>query len=74
MGKVVVQGVLLAGAGSPVEGGLPEGTGAGSPKPAKGVPGTPSDPSQLAMSLALALGVVSMGALRERRRVRLRVA
>jgi hypothetical protein len=73
-GKVVVQGVLLAGSGAPLEGGLSQGRPAGSPKPAKGVPGTASDPSQIAMSLALALGIISLGALRERRRVRLRVA
>jgi hypothetical protein len=74
VGKTVVEGVLLAGSGAPLEGGLPQGKPAGSPKPAKGVPGTASNPSQIAMSLALALAIISMGALRERRRVRLRVA
>jgi hypothetical protein len=73
-GKVVVQGVLLAGAGRTIEGPLSKGAPAGNPKPQKGTPGIASEPSRISAALAVALGFMTMGALRERRRVRLRVA
>ncbi len=73
-GKVVVQGVLLAGAGQTIDGPLSEGAPAGNPKPQQGTAGIASEPSRLGAGLAVALGVMTMGALRERRRVRLRVA
>jgi hypothetical protein len=73
-GKTIVQGVLLASAGTAIEGGLPPGKAAGGAKPAQGVTGTVKDSSQIGGSLALALAIVSLGALRERRSVRLRVA
>jgi len=66
--------VLLAGAGTPLEGPLSKGESGGSPKAAKGTPGTVGSPSRLGAGLALALAIVSMGALREQRRVKLRVA
>jgi hypothetical protein len=74
VGKVIVSGILLAGQGAAVTGGLPGGSPSGSPRPREGVQGVVEDPSQLAVSLALALGVIMLGALRERRRVRLRLA
>lgn len=74
VGKTVVEGILLAGSGSAVEGGLPGATASGSPKPAAGVPGTVDDPSTLAIAIGLAVAMVVLGALRERRNVRLRVA
>jgi hypothetical protein len=73
-GKTIVQGILLAGSGATIEGGLPGGAAAGSPTPATGVPGTADDPSTLLICVALALAFVLLGALRERRNVRLRVA
>lgn len=73
-GKTVVQGVLLASSGAPVEGGLAPGKAAGGATPARGVTGTVRNSSQIGGSLALALAIVSLGALRERRSVRLRVA
>jgi hypothetical protein len=73
-GKTIVQGVLLAGQGSTIEGSLPGGSPSGSPKPRQGVRGTVDKPSQILASLALALAIVMLGALRERRSVRLRVA
>ena len=70
-----MQGILLAGSGSTIEGGLPGGgSTAGSPKPATGVTGTADDPATIAIFAALALVFVLLGALRERRNVRLRVA
>jgi hypothetical protein len=74
-GTTIVQGILLAGQGSAIEGILPPGSSPpGSPKPREGVPGRVENPSQLALSVVLALAVVLLGALRERRHVRLRVA
>jgi hypothetical protein len=73
-GRTIVQGVLLAGAGAPIAGGLPPGKAAGGQQPARGVTGTVQSSSQIGGSLALALAIVSLGALRERRSVRLRVA
>ena len=73
-GTTVVQGILLAGQGSAIEGGLPGGSPSGSPKPREGVPGRVENPSNVAASILLALAVVALGALRERRHVRLRVA
>jgi hypothetical protein len=74
VGKIVVQGILLAGPGAEAEVTLPEATAGGSPKAAKGVPGVVADSSQLALSIAIALTIMLLGALQERRRVRLRVA
>lgn len=74
IGKTVVSGILLAGQGGAVTGGLPGGSPAGSPKPREGVQGVVEEPSQLLISLALAVGVIMLGALRERRRVKLRLA
>lgn len=74
VGKTVVQGVLLASAGAPIEGGLPPGKAAGGAKSVQGVTGTVKNSSQIGGSLALALAIASLGALRERRSVRLRVA
>jgi hypothetical protein len=73
-GKTIVQGILLADIGPAVASALPKGAAAGSPKPRQGVPGTARHTSQLAASIALALAIVTLGALRERQRVRLRVA
>jgi len=73
-GKTIVRGVLISGSGTAIEGGLPKGAAGGSPKAAKGVPGTLDDPLQIAGSALLALAIVMLGALRERRRVRLRLA
>ena len=73
-GKTVVQGVLLEGPGAAAEVTLPKGTAGGSPKAAKGVPGIVENRSQLTLALAIALTIMLLGALQERRRVRLRVA
>jgi hypothetical protein len=73
-GKVIVQGILLAGQGRTLTGPLSKGAPAGNPKPQKGTPGIATEPSRISAALAVAFGVMSMGALRERRRVRLRVA
>ncbi|MEA2149107.1 MAG: hypothetical protein QOD69_937, partial [Solirubrobacteraceae bacterium] len=74
---LTVTGILLAGQGAPLQGGLPPlpATPAGSPKgeqAARGtsIAGTPSVPG----SVALAILVIGLGALRERRIVRLRTA
>jgi hypothetical protein len=69
-----VQGILLQGAGAAITAALPGGRPAGSPAPKQGVPGTVDNPSQIVASIALALAIVALGALQERRRVRLRVA
>ena len=73
-GKTIIEGVLLQGTGRLLDGGLPQSKGGGTPKPAQGTPGTAGEGSQIAGGMLLALGVVWMGALRERRRVRLRLA
>jgi hypothetical protein len=73
-GKTIVQGVLLAGSGAVLPGGLPQGKAAGSPKPETGTPGTANGSSAAGAGFVLALGLVWAGALRERRRVRLRLA
>jgi PKD domain len=73
-GKAIVQGVLLAGSGAVLPGGLPQGKAAGSPKPETGTPGTSNGGSAAGAGFVLALGLVWAGALRERRRVRLRLA
>jgi hypothetical protein len=74
---LTVTGVLLQGQGAPLQGGLPPlpSTPAGSPKGEQAARGTSQDdhPSVPA-TVGLALLVISMGALRERRIVRLRVA
>lgn len=74
VGKTVVQGILLAGPGAEAEVTLPKGASGGSPKAAKGVPGVVEDTSQLVLALGLALTILLLGALQERRRVRLPVA
>jgi hypothetical protein len=74
IGKTIVSGILLAGQGSAIQGGLPGGSPSGSPKPREGVQGVVEDPSRVGVSVALALAVIMLGALRERRHVRLRVA
>jgi hypothetical protein len=74
VGTTVVQGVLLAGTGKTIDSELSKGAPAGNPKPQKGSAGVPADPSRVAFALALALAIMWLGALQERRRVRLRVA
>ncbi len=73
-GKTIVEGVLLAGSGKTIETDLSKGAPAGNPKPQKGEAGVPADPSRVGLAIALALGIMWLGALQERRRVRLRVA
>jgi hypothetical protein len=73
-GKTVVQGVLLAGSGKTIDSPLSKGSPAGNPKPRKGEAGVPSDPSRVGFAVGLALAIMWLGALQERRRVRLRVA
>jgi len=73
-GKTIIEGVLLQGTGRVLDSGLPQSRAGGTPKPAQGTPGTADEGSRIAGGMLLALGVVSMGALRERRRVRLRLA
>lgn len=74
IGKTIVSGILLAGQGSAISGGLPGGSPSGSAKPREGVQGVVEEPSGVLFSVVLALGAIMLGALRERRRVRLRVA
>lgn len=74
VGKTIVQGVLLAGQGEAITESLRRGAEAGSPRPQQGTAGIASDPSQVAGAVAFALALMTLGALRERRRVRLRVA
>lgn len=73
-GTTVVEGILLADRGRSLRGGLPQAESGGSPKAAKGTPGTVSDPSGVGVGVAFALAIVWLGALQERRHVRLRVA
>ena len=73
-GKTIIEGVLLQGTGRVLDSGLPQSRAGGTPKPAQGTPGTAGEGSRIAGGMLLALGVVSMGALRERRRVRLNLA
>ncbi len=73
-GKTIVQGILLSGSGKTVKDALSKGSPGGSPKPQKGEAGVPSDPSRVGIALALAAAIMWLGALQERRRVRLRVA
>lgn len=73
-GKTIVQGVLLSGRGAAVAGGLPQSKAGGSPKPQTGTPGTADGGSTVGGGAMLAFGLVGAGALRERRRVRLRLA
>jgi hypothetical protein len=73
-GKTIIEGVLLQGSGRVLAGGLPQSKGGGTPKPAQGTPGTAGNASRVVGGVLLALAVVSMGALQERRRVRLRLA
>lgn len=74
VGKTIISGVLLAGAGAAVENGLPQPKASGSPRAAKGTPGTAGNGVQVPGSVLFAFAVVWVGALRERRRVRLRLA
>jgi hypothetical protein len=74
VGKTIVQGVLLAGTGQTIKGALSKGSPAGNPKPQQGTSGTAGDPSRVGAAIGLSLAIMSLGALRERRRVRLRVA
>ena len=69
-----MQGILLSGSGKRVKDALSKGAPGGSPKPQKGEAGVPSDPSRVGIALALAAAIMWLGALQERRRVRLRVA
>jgi hypothetical protein len=73
-GKTIVQGILLSGSGKAIESALSKGAPAGNPKPQKGEAGVPSDPSRVGFAVGLALTIMWLGALQERRRVRLRVA
>ncbi|MEA2157501.1 MAG: hypothetical protein QOE11_3641 [Solirubrobacteraceae bacterium] len=76
-GIVQVTGILLSGQGTPISGGLPAlgGKPSGTPKGPQAARGTNLDnPPSVPAALGLALLVISMGALRERRLVRLRVA
>jgi hypothetical protein len=73
-GKTIVQGVLLAGAGQTIKGALSKGAPAGNPRPRQGTQGTPADSSLVGPALALTLAIMALGALQERRRVRLRLA
>jgi hypothetical protein len=74
---LTVTGVLLQGQGAALQGGLPPlpSTPAGSPKGVQAARGTTRvDTATVPAGVALALLVISAGALRERRTVRLRVA
>jgi len=73
-GKTIIEGLLLQGTGRQLAGSLPQGSSGGTPKPAQGTPGTAGEASQIASGFLLALAIISMGALQERRRVRLRLA
>jgi hypothetical protein len=73
-GKTIVEGILLSGSGKAVKKDLSKGSPAGNPKPQKGEAGVPSDPSRVGFAVALAIVIMWLGALQERRRVRLRVA
>jgi len=74
----VVTGVLLAGQGTTFAGRLPSRAAAqpaGSPRAQQAARGAPqADGAPLPLTAGLALLVASMGALQERRRVRLRIA
>jgi hypothetical protein len=75
---LTITGVLLAGQGAAITGTLPpvaEEKPAGSPKGVQAARGgVQDDPAPVPATVALALLVVSLGALREQRRVRLRIA
>lgn len=74
---LTITGVLLEGQGAPLQGGLPPlpSTPAGSPKGEQAARGrSQDDPPTIPATVGLALLVISAGALRERRIVRLRVA
>ncbi|MGI8728651.1 MAG: PKD domain-containing protein [Solirubrobacteraceae bacterium] len=73
-GKTVVRGVLLSGPGAALAGKLPEGSEGGSPKPQQGKTGTASQGPQIGVGAVFALAVFWLGALSERRRVKLRLA
>lgn len=71
--QTIVRGVLLEGVGAALDG-LPDSDGGGSPKPQQGKPGTVSQAPRIGIGAVFAIAVFSMGALSERRRVRLRIA
>jgi hypothetical protein len=73
-GKTIISGTLLEGSGSVINSSLPQPKASGSPKAAKGTPGTSGSGISVPGSMLLAAGVMWAGALRERRRVRLRLA
>jgi hypothetical protein len=73
-GKTIIKGTLLTGTGAVFDEGLPQPKASGSPRAAKGTPGTSGNGISVPGSMLLAMGVMSAGALRERRRVRLRLA
>ena len=74
-GKTIVQGVLLAGAGKTIDGRAVEGRAGGQPASrSRATAGVPADPSRVGLAIGLALAIMWLGALQERRRVRLRVA
>jgi hypothetical protein len=76
---LTITGILLAGQGAALEGGLPPlpstDTPAGAPKGSAAARGTSlADTPTVPASVAFAIFVIGMGALRERRLVKLRVA
>ncbi len=74
---LTVTGILLAGQGDPLQGGLPPlpGTESGSAKGPQAARGTNiADTPSIPASVAFAVLVIGLGALRERRIVKLRVA
>ncbi len=73
-GKTIIRGTLLAGAGAVIDSGLPQPKASGSPRAAKGTPGTSGSGVSIPGTMLAAMGAMWAGALRERRRVRLRLA
>jgi hypothetical protein len=74
---LTVTGILLAGQGTPLVGGLPPlpSTAGGTPKGTQAARGTSiADSPSIPASVALAIFAIGMGALRERRLVKLRIA
>ena len=73
-GKAIVRGVLLNGTGKQIDGDIADNEAGGSPKAQQGSAITASSPSQIGAALTIALMMIWLGALQERRRVRLRLA
>jgi hypothetical protein len=74
---LTITGILLAGQGAPLEGGLPPlpSTPAGAPKGEQAARGTSiADTPSVPGGVAVVLLVIGMGALREQRLVKLRTA